>query len=553
MALLNYPDFDNYAFPALFQSTNIDLEKLTVRTADYSKSANPPILHRKELFVTSNYQHYKLFCELTTEAENAGLFESTRTIGYKDSWNKLIRSKGLYLDEEGRIKGEASNNQQEHEDTVIQRHLTAIDRNKLSSPMQLLAKYGYLDGDYSVFDFGCSKGDDVRELEAHGITINSYDPVFHPEGELVSSDLVNLGFVINVIEEKAERTKTLLTAFGLAEKALIVSAMVAGESLIRQFTPYKDGVITSKKTFQKYYSQGELKGYIESVLEASCFALSQGIFIVFKNDDDAQEFLLSRQTYKRNWEHKTGTPHTVSTDTITTQKYAKHQQLLDDFWNLCLDLGRCPSNNEFDLSDQIRRVCGSHKKAFEGLKKYLGEDQFNIAKRLRKEDLLVYFALGLFEKRKSFASMPERLKLDLKTFFNSYSHAIELATELLFSLASPELIEESCIESYSRISCGELNEGHSFVFHIDQLRNVSPEIRAYIGCAAQLYGDIDEFDLVKAHFFSKKVSFMKYDDFSKDVPLLQKRIKVRLKDLDFDTFEYGTIYAPSALITKSSF
>ena len=32
--------------------------------------------------------------------------------------------------------------------------------------MQILARHDYLNGDQSILDYGCGKGDDIRELEA---------------------------------------------------------------------------------------------------------------------------------------------------------------------------------------------------------------------------------------------------------------------------------------------------------------------------------------------------------------------------------------------------
>ncbi|MBC8413683.1 hypothetical protein H8E50_08435 [bacterium] len=97
LSLLSYPDFDTESYPALKASYTIDLEKITLRKSDYSKSENPPILHRKETFVTEDYPKYKLFQELTAEGEEAGLYENTRKIGFKQSWESLIRSKGYEL------------------------------------------------------------------------------------------------------------------------------------------------------------------------------------------------------------------------------------------------------------------------------------------------------------------------------------------------------------------------------------------------------------------------------------------------------------------------
>ena len=38
-------------------------------------------------------------------------------------------------------------------------------------------------------------------------------------------------------------------------------------------------------------------------------------------------------------------------------------------------------------------------------------------------------------------------------------------------------------------------------------------LRVYVGCATQLYGDVEGVDLIKIHMTSGKVSLMKYDDF----------------------------------------
>ncbi|MCV5755002.1 hypothetical protein OFN51_39995, partial [Escherichia coli] len=81
----------------------------------------------------------------------------------------------------------------------------------------------------------------LRELEAHGLDALGWDPYFQPDNDRVSSDIVNLGFVLNVIEDQDERLEALLGAWDLSEKFLVVSVMLANESYIAQFKPYKDG------------------------------------------------------------------------------------------------------------------------------------------------------------------------------------------------------------------------------------------------------------------------------------------------------------------------
>ncbi len=557
ITLLNYPDFDNYAYPALHQSHTIDLAKFSLRTADYSKSDNPPILHRKETFVLDNYPNRSLFEAITHEGIEMGLYEKPRSIGFKQNWERLIRSKGCFLDDKGRLhrREELATTTPDVDlpECSIERHKTAIDRNKLSAPMQILARHGYFDGEYTVLDYGCGKGDDVRELNAHGIDASGWDPAHYPDGDLEPSDIVNLGFVINVIEDIEERSETLRRAYEYANKLLIVSVMVAGESVISQFTPYKDGVITSRNTFQRYFTQSEFKGYVESNLDESTVAVGQGIFIIFKDKLEEQHFLLQRQHIRRDWNQKVQRELKTSQKVISKDLITKHQELFDHFWDTTLDLGRIPVNSEFAFSDRIRTIAGSHKKAFDALAKQQGKEIYLEAQQARINDLLVYFALGQFEKRKPYSQMPEGLKRDIKAFFGNYKEAVGEATRLLFSVGDPMVIEESSKRSYEKYPIGEFNDGHSWVIPKLLLNDLPPVLRIYIGCACHIYGDLDDMHLIKIHFTSGKVSLMRYDDFDKDVPLLMQRIKIRIRDLDADFFDYVGNYQPAPLKNKELF
>ena len=46
-----------------------------------------------------------------------------------------------------------------------------------------------------------------------------------------------------------------------------------------------NGIITSKNTFQKYYTQRELRDYIASTLSIEPVPACPGVFYVFKSDD----------------------------------------------------------------------------------------------------------------------------------------------------------------------------------------------------------------------------------------------------------------------------
>lgn len=210
-----------------------------------------------------------------------------------------------------------------------------------------------------------------------------------------------------------------------------------------------------------------------------------------------------------------------------------------------------PANDEFDRSDELRKLIGSHKKAFDACATYFGANDYEQARDGRIEDLTVFLALSFFGRRHAYTRMPLSLQRDIKAFFQKASIAQEMARLALFSVADTQKIAEACFEARERLDCGHLESDHSYVVDAKKLESLPGILRIYVGCASQLYGDIDGVDLVKIHMGSGKVSLMIYDDFTKPLPLLKERIKIRLRDQEIDWFYYGAEYAPQPLYLKS--
>ena len=538
IALLSYPDFDVVSYPELRSSLVIDLVRGHSRETSYAESKNPPILHRKETLVAADYPHRQKFVDITTEGEQAGLYESTSRIGFKKNWERLIAQKGYSL-VDGRIvrreQAALDSFRDQIGDIEIQRHLTAVDRDKLSTPMQSLARHGYLHGDHSIFDFGCGKGHDLLELEAHGLDAAGWDPVFRPNGKKQASDIVNLGFVINVIEDRRERAATLSEAYSLANRLLVVAVMLGGEATIQKFTPYKDGVVTSRGTFQKYYAQTEIREFVETTLSTKAVAVGAGLFYVFKDELEEQEFLARRQRIKREWNQLSA--REKAAPTVDHQALIeKHLDLFKDFWGVCLDYGRPPANDEFERSDEIRKIIGSHRKALHASKEYFGADDYQAAKMGRKKDLTVFLALSFFDRHRAYSRMPISLQRDIRAFFEKPAMAYDFAKQALFAISDTSLIQAACEKAHKKIDCGHLVEGHSFTFRKKYIDDLPPVLRIYVGCATQLYGDLDPVNLVKIHMTSGKLTLLIYDDFDKPLPLLKERIKIRMRDQEVDYF-----------------
>ena len=96
----------------------------------------------------------------------------------------------------------------------------------------------------------------------------------------------------------------------------------------------------------------------------------------------------------------------------------------------------------------------------------------------------------------------------------------------------------ACEDAFKTLKCGQMEDNHSYTFHKDYLGDVNPQLRVYVGCATQLYGDLNDVQLIKAHIRSGKVSLMRYDNWQLDVPHLTTRVKIRLRDLEIDFFDH---------------
>ena len=91
------------------------------------------------------------------------------------------------------------------------RHKAAIRRTELSLPVKCLMRDQVLDACESLFDHGCGYGQDVRSLQQLGLDCEGWDRVHQPNTLKCSADAVNLGYVLNGIEDVRERSETLVT------------------------------------------------------------------------------------------------------------------------------------------------------------------------------------------------------------------------------------------------------------------------------------------------------------------------------------------------------
>lgn len=537
ITFLSYPDFDENPHPALAHATKINLNSGRVVRTDYSQRANPPILHRKETFLPPGDPRIEKFAALTKAEEEAGLYRDTSRIGLRLYWESLLCKKGLAYEGHKLVKVEASCDAEviPAESALVERHRTAIKRYDLSKPVKLLMKHGLLKEGRSFFDYGCGRGMDVEGLESLGYEVGGWDPAFRPDGEKVSADVVNLGYVLNVIEHPAEREEAIKKAFRLADQVMIVSVLPRGQETEAHTRPMGDGFITKSGTFQKFYAPGELEDLIERCLDREAVTLALGICLVFPKPEDREQFLASRSRRHVDWT-QLATQLRFSQPTEREEsmvgRYELHRVLMDQLWACMLELGRPPEADEFDAVDDLKRHTGGLKRSVELALRYHGPELLHEAKEIRKDDVLVYLAMKHFERRFLRKHLSAPMKRDIKSFFGDFETAKRHAMELLFASGDPDELSLALKD----VDCGwhDAAEGH-YSFHRSLFDRMPAVIRCYVLCGLRRFGDLDETDVIKVHLASGKLTLHSYDDFDgKPLPELQIRIKIDLRK-DFVT------------------
>ena len=573
LSLLSYAQFDEDPFPQLVASWTFRSDSTTDPTLRvYGESLNPPILHRKELLVSADHPARERWANLTATAEAIGLFDDTTTIGFRLNWTRLIESKGYRIDGEtfvpiGNAVDCSPAETARSGSAPIQRHLTALTRGSLSAPVQLLLRHGLVPPGATVFDYGCGRGGDVVELTSTGIAANGWDPHFAADQPILEAHVVNLGFVVNVIEDPAERVEALHKAFKLARTVLSVSVMLYGSDPPGR--PFRDGFLTSRNTFQKYFTQAEFKDWVEQVLQQEAFMVGPGVAFIFADKEAEQRFSAGRfrrrdlssrllavrarsprlpREPKPQVEKPSRQPHVSR----ATQEFEKARPHLDVLWATTLDLGRLPEAAEVANLPEIEANVGGLPKALRALTRIYEQSLLAAAAASRTDDIRLFMAVQQFSRRRPYGQLEARLQKDIKAFFGDYRSAQAAGLRLLQDAASTDQILLACQRAATE-GLGWLENGHFLQLHRSMVDRLPAVLRAFVECGFILWGSMSEVHLVKIHITSGKLSLMEFDDFdSSPLPLLRRRIKVNVRKQDYDLFDYGSAAHPKPLLYRKS-
>lgn len=420
----------------------------------------------------------------------------------------------------------------------IERHKTAIRRTDLSKPVRTAVEDGLINDKTTVLDYGCGQGDDVRYLAALGVKCIGWDPQYHPKTTFSPSDVVNLGYVVNVIEDAEERANVLKSAWAYAQQTLVVAARVDGDPATNGEGPFRDGCLTKIGTFQKFFQQEELREWIEGTLGYPAIAAAPGIFYVFRVDEQRHLFVSSR--YRR----RLSAPSPRTSDLL----FEKHKPLFELLMSFFTARGRLPAPGELPGEEQILNELGTFRRAFSVVRRITGAEQWDIISAERKKDLLVFLALSMFPKRPELSQFPTPLQRDIKFFFSSFGDACSEARRLLFSVGRMDVVDSSC----QHASFGKLLPDALYV-HLLAINMLPAELRVYEGCARILTGRVEGATIVKFSRREPKVTYLLYPNFDVDPhPALAASLRVHLQTLKLKYREFSADTNPPILHRKET-
>ena len=417
-------------------------------------------------------------------------------------------------------------------------HRTALVRVELSRPLRLAVADELLCDGVSVMDYGCGHGSDVRLLRDRGLDCVGWDSTHAPDGARRASEVVNLGYVVNVIEDPSERREALARAWALAQRLLIISARLRAETP-DVTAPYADGHVTRLGTFQKFYEQQELRTWIDQTLEVSSVPAAPGVFCVFRDPGERAAFVASR--FRR--------VSVAPRLRVGEQLFIERKALLKPLAEFISDRGRLPAFEELPEYGAIQSALGSVPRAYRVLQSVSDKGAWDRVRGERTQDLLVFVALSRFDGRPKFSELPLVLQRDVKAFFGTYTAACAAADEQLFSLGRPERLEEACRTS----PIGKVMPRALYV-HVDAVTELPILLRLYEGCARGYLGAVAGANIVKLANDEPKVCYLSYPEFDRDPhPALAASVAVNLQTFRVRQRHYANDHNPPILHRKETF
>lgn len=155
-------------------------------------------------------------------------------------------------------------------------YLAAPNRKRLSPLIRKLLDLGILEKSCTHLDYGCGFGQDVERLRSLGFNSVGYDPYYFPISPKNAADIVTMNYVLNVINNFEDRRETLIKAWKLTNKHLVIATNIQGGISSKE-------KYTQIETYTKSFTYVELKGFIESTLGYELVRIDKDKFMIYRN------------------------------------------------------------------------------------------------------------------------------------------------------------------------------------------------------------------------------------------------------------------------------
>lgn len=126
----------------------------------------------------------------------------------------------------------------------------------------------------SILDYGCGHGFDLNFLKDNGYQVTGYDKYIakcsNPNYNQYSYTKIYCFYVLNTIADKEERLHVLKDLLSvLKQDGSIYLAVRSIEELNsmknKKYTTYNDGIVTSRNTFQKYFTKEDVSNLLNPI------------------------------------------------------------------------------------------------------------------------------------------------------------------------------------------------------------------------------------------------------------------------------------------------
>jgi DNA phosphorothioation-associated putative methyltransferase len=364
-------------------------------------------------------------------------------------------------------------------------------RTGLSLPARQALADKILDG-RAVLDYGCGKGGDLHRLAAVDINVSGWDPHYKPDPPPAPADVVLLTYVLNVIDDPAERAQTLAAAWQLARECLVVAVRTHHDARRLHGAAHRDGLLTSRGTFQVLSHPETFATWAQQVVSVRPVTARPGQLYLFRTNEARARYLAHR--------YSTGPDLVGGSDTLADlASWLRHH-------------GRPPKNDEaHDLCAHAEQRFGTLTRATKAASELLAPEDLESARKRRKTDLLVVLAMDAFHGRSRLSDLPPTIRHDARFHFGNYREASRRADQLLAALSQPSFIRRATQASHM----GKLTPTALYV-HTDCEPLLSAALRVYIACAELVAGRPPLANILKLHHDRPAVSFLEYPEFDTD-------------------------------------